>query len=72
MQCFSRILYRRREQISAWRRARLTNSPGEATNNLVKRVERVAFGLTNCSNHRTRALVYVGRPSWPLLIRNAR
>ena len=53
-----------RHQIAAWHQARHTNGPTEAVNNLIKRV---AFGITNWTNYRTRARLYVGRPNWSLL-----
>lgn len=43
-----------------------TGRPKRSTN-LVKRVKRVAFGMTNRVNYRTRALLYAGRPNWSLL-----
>ena len=67
-----RTITRWRHQISAWHRARFTNGPTEAVNNLVKRVKRVAFGITNWTNYRTRALLYAGRPNWSLLDGNSR
>lgn len=57
VQWFGRTITRWRHQISAWHQARFTNGPTEAVNNLVKRVKRVAFGLTNGTNYRTRALL---------------
>lgn len=39
----------------------------EATNNLVKRVKRPAFGFTNFANYRIRALLYAGKHNWALL-----
>ena len=39
----------------------------EAVNNLVKRIKRVAFGITNLRNYRIRALLYAGKPNWALL-----
>ena len=62
-----RTITRWRHQIAAWHRARHTNGPTEAVNNLVKRVKRVAFGITNWTNYRTRALLYAGKPNWSLL-----
>jgi hypothetical protein len=41
--------------------------PTEAINNLIRRVEKVAFGLTNWHNNRTRALLYTDRPNRTLL-----
>ena len=62
-----RTIRRWRTQIVAWHRSHVSNGPTEAINNLVKRVKRVAFGLTNWTNYRTRALLYAGRPNWSLL-----
>ena len=36
-------------------------------NNLVKRVKRAAFGFTNFTNYRIRALLYAGKPNWAIL-----
>ena len=41
--------------------------PTEASNNLIKRVKRSAFGFTNFDNYRIRALLYAGKPNWALL-----
>jgi transposase len=54
-------------QIAAWHRSHVSNGPTEAINNLVKRVKRVAFGMTNFRNYRTRSLLYAGKPNWTLL-----
>lgn len=62
-----RTITRWRTQIIAWHRSKVSNGPTEAINNLVKRVKRVAFGITNFANYRTRALLYAGRPNWDLL-----
>jgi transposase len=62
-----RTIARWRDQIVAWHRARVSNGPTEAVNNLVKRVRRVAFGITNFGNYRIRALLYAGKPNWNLL-----
>ncbi len=62
-----RTIARWRDQIVAWHRARVSNGPTEAVNNLVKRVKRVAFGITNFRNYRIRALLYTGKPNWNLL-----
>ena len=67
VQRLGRTIGRWRYQIAAWHRCRHSNGPTEAINNLVKRVKRVAFGLTNWTNYRTRALLYAGRPNWSLL-----
>ena len=62
-----RTLVRWRDHIVAWHRARATNGPAEAINNLVKRVKRVAFGFRRFAHYRIRALLYAGRPNWALL-----
>jgi len=33
----------------------------------MKRVKRVAFGMTNWESDRTQPLLYAGRPKWSLL-----
>jgi transposase len=67
VQRLGRTITRWRHQIAAWHRGRVTNGPTEAVNNLIKRVKRVAFGITNWNNYRTRALLYAGKPDWSLL-----
>jgi transposase len=62
-----RTITKWRHQIAAWHRSRMSNGPTEAINNLVKRVKRVAFGMTNFGNYRLRSLLYAGRPNWTLL-----
>ena len=62
-----RTIWRWRHQISNWHAARVTNAATEGTNNLIKRVKRVAFGFTNFANYRIRALLYAGKPNWALL-----
>ena len=62
-----RTIVRWRNQIVAWHRAHVTNGPTEAVNNLIKRIKRVAFGMTRFRNFRIRALLYAGRPNWNLL-----
>ena len=59
-------------QIAAWHQARHTNETTEAVNNLIKRIKRVAFGITNWTNYRTRALLYAGKPDWTILTINSR
>ena len=56
-----------RAPITNWHASRVTNGPTEAANNLIKRIKRVAFGLTSFRNHRIRVLLYAGRPNWDLL-----
>ncbi len=62
-----RTIVRWRHQIAAWHQSHVSNGPTEAVNNLVKRVKRVAFGITNFVNYRIRALLYAGKPNWDLL-----
>ena len=62
-----RTIRRWRAQIVAWHKARVSNGPTEMVNNLVKRIKRVAFGITNIRNYRIRALLYAGKPNWDLL-----
>ena len=50
-----------------WHRARVSNGPTEAINNLVKRVKRAAFGFRRFAHYRIRALLYAGKPNWALL-----
>ena len=54
-------------QITNWHRARVTNGPTEAINNLIKRVKRVAYGFRRFAHYRIRALLYAGKPNWALL-----
>ena len=60
-------LRRRRAEILAWHRAKVSNGPTEAFNNLIKRIKRVGFGFRRFRNYRVRALLYAGRPNWDLL-----
>lgn len=62
-----RTLCRWRDHIVAWHRAKVTNGPTEAINNLIKRIKRVGFGLTCFKNYRIRVLLYAGQPNWDLL-----
>jgi len=62
-----RTIIRGHPQITAWHRARVSNGPTEAVNNLIKRVKRVAFGFRRFASYRIRALLYAGKPNWELL-----
>jgi len=62
-----RTLSRWHQAIVNWHRARVTNGPTEAINNLVKRVKRAAFGFRRFAHYRIRALLYAGKPNWALL-----
>jgi len=55
------IFYRAPQAVNAHRTA-----PPKA-NNLLKRVRRVAFGLTNFENFRIRALLCAGKPNFRVL-----
>jgi transposase len=55
-----------RTQIAAWHEAQVSNGPTE-TYGLVKRIKRVAFGMTNFRNCRIRVLLYAGKPNWSKL-----
>lgn len=72
VQRLGRTICRWSAQISAWHRARFTNGPTEAVNNLVKRIKHLAFGITNWTKYRTRALLHAGQPNWSLLATNPR
>ena len=53
-------LIRWRNQIAAWRKAHVSNSPSGAANNLIKRV---AFGSTRFRNYRILVLPHEGNPT---------
>lgn len=67
MQRHGRTLNEWATEICAWHRCRFTNGPTEAVNNLIKRVKRVAYGLTNFNHYHIRTLLYAGQPNWKLL-----
>jgi hypothetical protein len=56
-------LRRWRNRIVAWHRARVSNGPTEALNNLIKRIKRVAFGMRTFRHYRIRVLLYAGHLS---------
>ncbi len=62
-----RTLARWHTPIVNWHRARVSNGPTEAVNNLIKRVKRAAFGFRRFAHYRIRALLYAGKPNWTLL-----
>ncbi len=62
-----RTITKWKAHIAAWHQAHVSNGPTEAANNLIKRVKRVAFGLTRFRNYRIRVLIYAGKPNWALL-----
>ena len=62
-----RTLVRWRQPIIAWHAAGVTNGPTEGANALIKKVKRIAHGMTNFRNWRVRVLLAAGRPDWTLL-----
>ena len=60
-----RTLARWHTPIVNWHRARVSNGPTEAVNNLIKRVKRAAFGFRRFAHYRIRALLYAGKPNGP-------
>ncbi len=62
-----RTLRRWHTQIVAWHRARVSNGPTEAANNLIKRIKRIGFGFRRFTHYRLRVLLYAGRPNWDLI-----
>jgi transposase len=60
LQRLGRTLERWFEKICNWHKARVTNGPTEALNNLIKRIKRIGFGFRNFENYRIRALLYAG------------
>ena len=63
----ARTLTRWRDQILAWHRAKVSNGPTEATNNLIKRIKRTGFGFRKFTHYRIRVLLYCGAPNWDQL-----
>jgi len=64
---YARTLTKWGTQIVNWHKAKISNGPTEAANNLIKRIKRVGFGFRNFNNYRTRVLLYAGKPDWDLL-----
>ncbi len=62
-----RTIRRWSTQITNWHRARVSNGPTEAANNLIKRIKRIGFGFRRFAHYRIRVLLYAGRPNWDLL-----
>ena len=60
-------LRRWHDQIVTWHRARISNGPTEAVNNLIKRIKRIGFGFRRFAHYRIRVLLYAGRPDWSRL-----
>ena len=67
VRALGRTLKTWRDQIIAWHRAKVSNGPTEATNNLIKRIKRIGFGFRRFDHYRIRVLLYCGRPNWDLL-----
>jgi transposase len=59
-----RTIVRWAGQTVAWHRARVSNGPTEALNNLIKRIKRIGFGFRRFAHYRLRVLLYAGRPNW--------
>ncbi len=55
------------DEILAWHSAFVTNGPTESMNSLIKRVKRIAVGMTNFDHCRIRALLSAGKPDWTRL-----
>src|SRR5690606_2268293 len=62
-----RTLRRWAVQITNWHRARVSNGPTEAVNNLIKRIKRIGFGFRRFTHYRLRVLLYTGKPNWDLI-----
>lgn len=67
VQALGRTLRTWRDQILAWHKAKVSNGPTEATNNLIKRIKIIGFGFRKFGHYRTRVLLYTGQPNWDLL-----
>ncbi len=67
VQLLGRTLNSWHDEILAWHRSFVTNGPTESMNNLLKRIKRIAFGMTNFANFRIRALLAAGKPDWSQL-----
>jgi len=67
VQKLGRVIRHWFDKICNYHLAKVTNSPTEALNNLVKRIKRIGFGFRNFDNYRIRALLYAGRPNWRVL-----
>ena len=67
VQRFGRSIKRWFDKILNWHRAKVSNGPTEALNNLIKRIKRIGFGFTNFEHYRIRVLLYAGKPNWRIL-----
>jgi transposase len=67
VRALGRTLRRWHDPIVAWHRARASNGPTEAMNNLIKRIKRIGFGFRRFAHYRLRVLLYAGHPNWDLL-----
>ncbi len=67
MHQLGRTILRWNVQICAWHRARVSNGPTEAVNNLITRIKHVGFGFRRFAHYRIRVLLYAGKPNWDLL-----
>lgn len=57
----------RRWRTEIWHRAQVSNSPTEATNNLIKSSSACRVWVPPLRNYRLRVLLYAGRPNCDLL-----
>jgi len=67
LQKLGRTMHQWFDKICNYHRARISNGPTEALNNLIKPIKRIGFGFRNSDNYRTRALLYAGKPNWRVL-----
>ena len=67
LQKLGRTLHAWFDKICNYHRARVSNGPTEALNNLIKRIKRVGFGFRKFAHYRIRALLYAGKPNWRVL-----
>ena len=67
IQTLGRTIRRWFDKLCNYHKARHTNGPTEALNNLIKRIKRTAYGFRNFDNYRIRALLYAGKPNWRVL-----
>jgi transposase len=67
VQKLGRTIHKWFDKLCNFHRARVSNGPTEALNNLIKRIKRIGFGFRNFENYRIRALLYAGKPNWRVL-----
>jgi len=59
----ARTLIKWGTQMTNWHKAKISNGPTEAANNLIKRIKRVGFEFRSFCNCRIRALPYTRKPN---------